>query len=525
MNNKITITEAIQKQIDDAALILERLSYMTPPPVRQTSTVGEMCEVHYSRMDVKKAEGEVEKWQYATKTVLATFLGGGSNAVHEFEQTMVQHGMYLDAKEELTIEVRKGRDTLSNIIMVQTLKSQVAVKDMTISQYEEAKPKQKPPKVFISHKKEDKEYADALVSLINFIIGADGDKIFCSSVQGYGIRLSRDIMNELKGQFDRHDIFMVIIHSPRYYQSAICLNEMGAAWVLGSKFASFMTKDCDFCHLQGVINKETICINLNDDEDQLNAHLNDFKKDLVNFFGATPTDENKWENARNRFVKEVTALSYTPVARKNLDLFELWYLPAFDHIFELLDLEHFQDWTYPCAIGGNTILNAAIYDKIDIITNYILSRPKYQEYGSWDALMRNLALLVDDFRTVFSQHAVKIDEDRYTVERFYKKTPNNIHYEEDLTAYNEHVRLISDMLFELARLCNLILNKIREKYPNYRQDVGVLRIDYRISVHDLVYRDSEISDTPYPGLKEYIRVRLTRETHLGNNPNIEESGY
>ena len=29
----------------------------------------------------------------------------------------------------------------------------------------------KPPKLFISHKTEDKEYADALVSLINYIIG------------------------------------------------------------------------------------------------------------------------------------------------------------------------------------------------------------------------------------------------------------------------------------------------------------------------------------------------------------------
>lgn len=41
----------------------------------------------------------------------------------------------------------------------------------------------KTPKVFISHKKEDKAYADALVSMINFIIGSDGDNIFCSIVK------------------------------------------------------------------------------------------------------------------------------------------------------------------------------------------------------------------------------------------------------------------------------------------------------------------------------------------------------
>ena len=174
----------------------------------------------------------------------------------------------------------------------------------------------KSPKVFISHKKEDKPYADALVNLINFILGADGDKIFCSSIPGYGIRQSRDILDELKNQFDRYDVFMVIIHSPRYYQSAICLNEMGASWALGTKFSSFMTIDCKPEHLHGVINREKICIDLNDDDDMLNCHLNEFKDDLIDFFHAGQLDQNRWENARGRFVREVKALTYESPASK-----------------------------------------------------------------------------------------------------------------------------------------------------------------------------------------------------------------
>lgn len=174
----------------------------------------------------------------------------------------------------------------------------------------------KSPKVFISHKKEDKAYADALVNLINFILGADGDKIFCSSIPGYGIRQSRDILDELKNQFDRYDVFMVIIHSPRYYQSAICLNEMGASWALGTKFSSFMTIDCKPEHLHGVINREKICIDLNDDDDMLNCHLNEFKDDLIDFFHVGQLDQNRWENARGRFVREVKALTYESPASK-----------------------------------------------------------------------------------------------------------------------------------------------------------------------------------------------------------------
>ena len=385
----------------------------------------------------------------------------------------------------------------------------------------------KSPKVFISHKKEDKAYADALVALINFIIGSDGDNVFCSSVQGYGIKQSRDIMDELKAQFDNYEIFMIIIHSPRYYQSAICLNEMGAAWIRGSEnhFGSFLTTDCKPEFLRGVINRGKIFIDPNDDADQLNAHLNDFKNDLVDFFGCKQKDENKWENARNRFIKEVKALTYEQVTTNEVDLFATWYLSAFDHIFELLDIDNFQNWTYPCAIAGNTILKAYIYENLNKVPNYILSRPKHQEYSSFDALIRNLGMLVDDFETVYSQHAEKFGEDEYVVERFYKKMQNNPNYERDLDAYNEHVMLVSDMLFELARLCNLILSRIRNIYPEYRQDLGILHIDSRISVPDLVYQESEISDTPYPGLKEFIKERLNRETHLGRKPNIDESGY
>ena len=139
--------------------------------------------------------------------------------------------------------------------------------------------------------------------------------------------------------------------------------------------------------------------------------------------------------------------------------------------------------------------------------------------------MRNLGLLVSDFELVYSQHAEKFDEGRYVVERFYKRLSPNPNYERDLAAYNEHVMLVSDMLFELARLCNLILYSIRLFYPDYKRELGILHIDTRITAPDLLYREAEISDSPYPGLKEYIKVRLTRETHLGRNPNIDESGY
>ena len=517
----MTSTEAIQQQIDNVSPILKQLACLSPKPTRPVygdyrSADGIHC---YDKITVSQLEEDINRWQYATKTVLATCFGAESEHYRTFERTIIDQRVFFDAKEELYKEVNNGRNTLSAIIEAETLKSHLTNPVVATS------PTKKRPKVFISHKKEDKAYADALVNLINFIIGPGKDKIFCSSVPGYGIKLSHDILDELKSQFENYEIFMAIIHSPRYYKSSVCLNEMGAAWVLGTRFASFMTSDCKTDCLRGVINREKICVDLTDEVEMLNSHLNDFKDELVSLFGAEEPNLSQWENARARFVKEVQALTYKPVPKDEVDLFETLYLPAFDHLFELLDVDHFQQWAYPCAIGGNTILRADIYDNLDSVSNYILSRPKHKEYASWDSLRRNLGLLASDISRVFSQHAERLDKDRYYVEPFYKSIPNNPHYETDIEAYKQHVMLVSDMLFELARLCNLIMSRIRELYPEYKKELGILHIDNRIDALDLLYQESEVSDAPYPGLKEYIKIRLTRETHLGDNPHIDASGY
>lgn len=391
----------------------------------------------------------------------------------------------------------------------------------------------KPPKLFISHKTEDKEYADALVSLINYIIGRDDDKIFCSSIAGYGIKPSQDIINEIKNQFDNYNVFMVIIHSPRYYKSPVCLNEMGAAWATNARFCSFLTKDCSIDLLGGVIGKGEICINLNDEEEMFNSHLNSFKDDLISFFGVPPMVGTKWEHERTKFAKALEAITIKETEGRDGDytynLFDILYLPSLDTIFEQLDVDHFSKWAYDCAISGNTILRKSTYERIERTISYIKSRPKHEKYESWDSLIKNLGQLLSDFRYVFSLHSDDFGDDAYYVTRFYKEGPYgkgfNPNYDVDLKAYNEYVCLISDLIFELTRLCNLLLTRVREIHPEYRQELGILHIEGLISDSDLVYRSEEISDNPYPGIAAFISKRLTREKHFGHSGTINIDGY
>ena len=85
-------------------------------------------------------------------------------------------------------------------------------------------------KIFISHSSQDAVYAESIVKfLIN--IGVKREQIFCSSVDGCGIRLGANIPETIRKEFLENDIYAIMLLSENYYASAICLNEMEAAWI------------------------------------------------------------------------------------------------------------------------------------------------------------------------------------------------------------------------------------------------------------------------------------------------------
>lgn len=158
------------------------------------------------------------------------------------------------------------------------------------------------PMVFISHSSKDKEFAEALVDLLESI-GLDKDTLFCSSVAGYGLGLSDDIFETLRNLFLNHDLFMIFIHSPRYYKSAVSLNEMGAAWALRTGFCSILTSDMEFSGLTGVVNDRSIAIKVN--EEDAWYRLNELYDKLKDIFNLTSLEMTKWERKRDNFLRSV----------------------------------------------------------------------------------------------------------------------------------------------------------------------------------------------------------------------------
>lgn len=163
----------------------------------------------------------------------------------------------------------------------------------------------KTPMVFISHSHGDEDFVVALVNLLEDM-GFTKETLFCSSVREYGIQLSGDIFETIRGLFLEHDLYVIFVHSPRFYGSAVSLNEMGAAWVLKTDFCSILTNDMDYPMMKGVVNNAKLSIKVS--EKEAPALLNDLYKQLAAIFSLQEMEMNKWERKRDQFLSLVRNL-------------------------------------------------------------------------------------------------------------------------------------------------------------------------------------------------------------------------
>lgn len=163
-------------------------------------------------------------------------------------------------------------------------------------------------KVFISHASSDKPFVELLVNLLEDI-GLSENEIVCSSIPGYGIPLGEDIYDWLSAQFQSCDLHIIFVLSENYYNSAACLNEMGAAWVLKQKYDTMLLPKFDFPQIKGAINPRQISIKLDSECAELNQHLNELKDRLIEEFELELPSASKWERHRNEFVEKVTSVA------------------------------------------------------------------------------------------------------------------------------------------------------------------------------------------------------------------------
>lgn len=138
-------------------------------------------------------------------------------------------------------------------------------------------------KIFISHSSLDKNLVETFVnSILKLGLGISEKRIFCSSMEGHGIKGGKYIPEALKSELQKSCIAILII-SNNYKQSEVCLNEIGASWVslADDKVIPFLTNDIGFEEI-GFLNLNKMSLNISN------------KIDIIKF-----CDENKQDLCSN----------------------------------------------------------------------------------------------------------------------------------------------------------------------------------------------------------------------------------
>lgn len=162
--------------------------------------------------------------------------------------------------------------------------------------------------IFISHREKDKEQVSAFVELLHSIgiprptITQKEPMIFCTSHPSSYIANGENNLDEIRKQFnnDKHTFF-ILWYTDNYFESQACLNEAGAIWGMGKKYQEILAPKFEASKIGGLLDKQPVWFRSND-----KYRLNTFKAQIESMFGLSPLIQNDWEEARDKFIAQMT---------------------------------------------------------------------------------------------------------------------------------------------------------------------------------------------------------------------------
>lgn len=173
--------------------------------------------------------------------------------------------------------------------------------------------------LFISHSSYDRDYVSKIVDLLRKQ-GIGKDQLFCSSYPGYGIPGGKSIFEFLRDMFTDYELYVLFaISKENYYASPACLNEMGAAWVLGVRSVAILLPGTSVSDLRGAIGQDYLSIVL--DSEEAKYRLSELKEDILDYLGLAVDSQAAWECDRDSFLEECRSIS---MKKRNA------YLPGVD---------------------------------------------------------------------------------------------------------------------------------------------------------------------------------------------------
>lgn len=198
--------------------------------------------------------------------------------------------------------------------------------------------------VLISHCSKDLEYVEQFTKLIdNMRLREFGVKIICSSLDGYGIPNNEKIYAYLKQQFNK-DIFVILLLSDNYFDSAACMNEMGATWISTDNYQAVLIPECEYKKIRGAIDASNVCFKLDD-----KYRVDELRKNLLRFANANIEDPT-WNVKLDEYIVAIEKIKQDGKFRvKNHDIFIEGFVPDDEALIINLRYINYEDILKQCV--------------------------------------------------------------------------------------------------------------------------------------------------------------------------------
>ncbi len=174
------------------------------------------------------------------------------------------------------------------------------------------------PKIFISHAYKDKLLVNAFVNMLTKA-GVPESQIVCSSTPGTQLNAGSNLYSELRKELTNDNVYVIFMLSENFYASPVCLNEMGAVWIRGSKCQVILLPGFSFEEMKGVIReKSLIGIALDTYDEATVDRFNQLRGDLVKHEFTLSLD--KWNIAMVAFFSAVECYKKQLAGEVTLDM-------------------------------------------------------------------------------------------------------------------------------------------------------------------------------------------------------------
>ena len=199
------------------------------------------------------------------------------------------------------------------------------------------------------------------------------------------------------------------------------------------------------------------------------------------------------------------------------------YATIIEKVAELANFDRWNGWSGYILSNGQPQINQKIFQNLEELNLFILSRIWPKRYTNLELALNNLRYILNDFIKVFSKYSQARGNDYFYTRKFYQASDDfqpNI-YDKQLAKYNYHVDLVQDLMYEMTRAMNYLIRQIRCYIsPSFRSAEGVLMVttgpgmDLKWSTVRLEYETSDAESEMYKGLNDFMSARAGKE-HFG----------